>query len=321
MPVRVPLIFGTMTMGEPGQNAVRTPDLGDCQKILDVFYKYGHKELDTARVYAGGTTEQYLAKLNLRDSVIDTKCAPRQPGGHKPEAVREALLTSLKTLKRDKVRVFYLHAPDRSVPYEKTVEEVNKLYNEGLFEIFGLSNYASWEVAEIWNICNERGWVKPKIYQGMYNAIARALEPELAHCLHKYGIRLVIYNPLAGGLLAGKILSLDDDLPVGRFKGDQPSAIMYRKRYLNGAYINALKIIKTAADKNKLTMTEIALRWCQHHSVLTPEDGIIFGGTSVAQLEANCLDSEKGPLPEDVLQALDEAYLSIGQHSEPSYAR
>ncbi|KZO91620.1 Aldo/keto reductase [Calocera viscosa TUFC12733] len=321
MAPRVPLIFGTMTMGEPGQNAVRTDNLEECQKILDAFYKHGGRELDTARVYAGGTTEKYLAQLNLRDSVLDTKCAPRwHPDGHKPNAVRESLLTSLKTLKKDKVRVFYLHAPDHNFPYEQTVEEVNKLYKEGHFEIFGLSNYAAWEVAEIWNICNERGWVKPRIYQGMYNAIARALEPELAPCLRKYNIRLVIYNPLAGGLLAGKILNLNEDLPAGRFKGESASAIMYRQRYLKDAYITAVKTIKTAADKHGFTMTEVALRWCQHHSVLIPTDGVIFGGTSVAQVEANSLDSEKGPLPADVIQALDEAWISIG-HNSPTYLR
>lgn len=56
-----------------------------------------------------------------------------------------------------------------------------------------------------------------------------------------------------------------------------------------------------------MRLTEIALRWCQHHSVLTPEDGIIIGASSKEQLEQNCVDSAKGPLPDDVVKALDEA--------------
>lgn len=67
-------------------------------------------------------------------------------------------------------------------------------------------------------------------------------------------------------------------------------------------------------------MTEIALRWLQHHSVLTPQDGIILGASSAKQLEQNCEDSEKGPLPEDVVQALDEAAkIAIGD--VPTYWR
>ena len=69
--------------------------------------------------------------------------------------------------------IFYLHAPDRSVPFEETLQAVDELHKEGKFVQFGLSNYAAWEVAEIWNICNERKWVKPTIYQAMYNAISK----------------------------------------------------------------------------------------------------------------------------------------------------
>ncbi|EEB93956.1 hypothetical protein MPER_07319, partial [Moniliophthora perniciosa FA553] len=90
---------------------------------------------------------------------------PGSGGGHSPVALRASLETSLQSLGRKKVRVLYLHMPDRTVSFEDTVEEVNKLYQKGLFEIFGLSNYASWEVAEIVGICRARGWVPPKIYQ------------------------------------------------------------------------------------------------------------------------------------------------------------
>lgn len=73
-------------------------------------------------------------------------------------------------------------------------------------------------------------------------------------------------------------------------------------------------------DKHGLRMTEIALRWMQHHSVLAPTDGIILGASSAAQLEQNCADSEKGPLPDDVVAALDEAYKVVG-FDAPSYWR
>jgi aflatoxin B1 aldehyde reductase len=79
---------------------------------------------------------------------------------------------NLRELGTDCVDIFYLHAPDRNTNFAEVLEECNKLYKEGKFKQLGLSNYASFEVAEVVMICNERGWVRPTIYQGMYNAIS-----------------------------------------------------------------------------------------------------------------------------------------------------
>ncbi|EIN07394.1 Aldo/keto reductase [Punctularia strigosozonata HHB-11173 SS5] len=321
MAPRVPLIFGTMTIGEAGKNGVRNADKKECQEILDVFFNHGHSELDTARMYAEGTTEAYLASLDLKDATVDTKVYPVKPGDHAPSALRKTFETSLNTLNRQKVRVFYLHAPDRSMPFEETLGEADKLYKEGKFEILGLSNYASWEVAEIVGICRTKGYVQPKIYQAMYNAITRAIEPELVPCCRKYGIRIVVYNPLAGGFFAGKVPSVSAEAPKGgRFDPSSKMGEMYRARYLRDGYFQALELLKGVAEKHSLRLTEIALRWCQHHSALTETDGIILGASSAAQLEHNCEDSEKGPLPEEIIQALDEAW-KIVLPSAPTYWR
>ncbi|KAH7913812.1 NADP-dependent oxidoreductase domain-containing protein [Hygrophoropsis aurantiaca] len=323
MPAHIPLLFGTMTFGFEGKNGVRTSSLTDCQEILDIFFNHGYTELDTARMYAEGTTEQVLSALDIKNATLDTKVYPVKPGDHKPEALRATFLKSLEYLKRDKVRVLYLHAPDRSVPFEDTAREINKLYEEGRFEIFGLSNFAAWEVAEIVGICKANGWVQPKIYQAMYNAITREIESELIPCCRKYGLRLVIYNPLAGGMFAGKVLSQTETAPEGgRFDPSSAMGKMYRARYLQEGYIKAVELVKTVGDKHSLRLTEIALRWVEHHSLLTPEDGIILGASSAAQLKQNCQDCEKGPLPEEVVQALDEACRIVKAHgSTPLYWR
>lgn len=220
-----------------------------------------------------------------------------------------------------KVRVFYLHAPDRSVPFEETLREVNELYKEGLFEILGLSNFASWEVAEVVGICKANGWVQPKIYQAMYNAITREMEPELVPCLRKYGIRIVVYSPLAAGFFSGKVPSPDAPAPEGgRFDPSSPMGRMYRARFLKSGYFEALKYLQPIAETHQIPLTEIALRWVEHHSILGPEDGIILGAGSVAQLEQNLQDVEKGPLPEAIVQALDQARLIVGAEA-PSYWR
>ncbi|KAI5115715.1 hypothetical protein M0805_009264 [Coniferiporia weirii] len=316
---RIPLLFGTMTMGVRGKNTVRNHDLKECQEIINVFYKHGHKELDTARTYAEGTTEGHLAQLDLKDCSMDTKVYPVRPGDHHPEKLRATFKTSLKSLARDKVRVLYLHAPDRTIPFEDTLQEVNALYNEGLFETFGLSNYAAWEVAEIVSTCKKNNWIVPKIYQAMYNAVTRSIESELVPCCRKFGLRIVVYNPLAGGFFAGKISSINDTPATGsRFDPKAGNTgLMYRQRYLKDGYFQILPMLKEVADKHGLKLTEIALRWAQHHSVLTPEDGIILGVSSAKQLEQNCLDSEKGPLPDDVVAALEEAYKIVGFDAPP----
>ncbi|KAF7363400.1 GTP binding [Mycena sanguinolenta] len=308
-PTRVPLLFGTMTMGEAGAaGAVRNSDIHECNEILSVFASYGHKEIDTARMYGSGTTETLLSKLDLGHSSIDTKVYPFKPGDHAASALRATFFESLKALNRKKVRVLYLHAPDRSVPFEETLEEMNKLHNEGFYEIFGLSNFASWEVAEVVSICKAKGWIQPKIYQAMYNAITRTIEPELVPCCRKFGIRVVVYNPLAGGFFAGKVTSVSDAPTTGRFMTTTYWGKIYRDRYLKDGNFEALNHLKEVAAQYNLRLTEIALRWCQHHSVLGEQDGVILGASSASQLKQNCEDSAKGPLPEAVVAALDEAW-------------
>ena len=80
---------------------------------------------------------------------------------------------SLAELKTDCVDIFYLHAADRSIPFAETLEELNKMHKEGKFVQLGLSNFTAFEVAEVVVTCTERGWVRPTIYQGMYNCISK----------------------------------------------------------------------------------------------------------------------------------------------------
>lgn len=100
---------------------------------------------------------------------------------------------------------------------------------------------------------------------------------------------------------------------------------MYRDRYFKDATFEALRIIEPMAAKHDLTLLEIALRWVVHHSALKTRvkggnDGVIIGVSSQTQLEGNLRDLEKGPLPEDVVQALDDAWL-IAKPTTPNYFR
>lgn len=232
----------------------------------------------------------------------------------KPEDVRKGLMNSLKALKCGKVDMFYPHGPDRKTPFEDTLREVDKLYQEGYLKRFGISNCVSWEVTKICEICEKNGWVKPTVYQGIYNVLQRSIEAELFPCLRHYSISLYAFQPLAGGFLTGRYKRDQTDFePGSRFDPKKFQGALHRGRYWNDAYFDAMDTIRAVAEKHGLADAEVALRLLEHHSQMKRElnDAIIVGASSTKHLEGNLTDLEKGPLPEDVLDALGTAWLQV----------
>ncbi|KAJ7236429.1 Aldo/keto reductase [Mycena haematopus] len=322
------IVMGAMTFGAPGTDGARVHDPKDIEAILDVFLKHGHRELDTARVYAGGTSEEYLAKAHWQEKgiLMETKLYPAKgqtiTGTHSPEDLRKFLMMSLKALNTDKLEMWYLHGPDRSVPYEVTLKAVDELYREGHFKRFGISNYMAWEVAEMVGICKRYGYIQPTAYQGIYNAIHRTVEPELIPALRKFGIAFYEFNPLAGGFFTDRYTSIDEKSePGSRFDAERRQGQNYRARYWKPAYFDALAEIRPIVAAHGLTMAEVALRWISHHSLLRREhgDSILIGASSLAHIEQNLIDLEKGPLPDEVVAALDAAYARVKPHVSPYY--
>lgn len=130
----------------------RIHTLDDTKAVLDMLQKFGHNTVETARVYGGGSSEEYLGALDCpsRGIKLDTKLyptairpalSPDELYHHSPEDLRRGLLNSLKALNVDKISTWYLHGPDRTVPFADTLRAVNELYKEGLFESYGISNY------------------------------------------------------------------------------------------------------------------------------------------------------------------------------------
>lgn len=189
---RLRIILGCMTIGPQGAESkgARINSLEEYNACLDFLAKHDYREIDTARVYVDGLQEAFTAKSNYKGNgfCVATKCWPSQAGDHSSQSLRLSLDTSLQELRTEHVDVFYLHAPDRSVPFEQTLKACNDMFKEGKFSTLGLSNYAAWEVAEIVNIARERGLVQPKVYQAMYNVLTREIESELIPCCRKYGI-------------------------------------------------------------------------------------------------------------------------------------
>jgi aflatoxin B1 aldehyde reductase len=168
-----------MTFGPDVSTGARITSLDEFNKHLDYFQQQGFNEIDTARIYVGGKQEAWTkeAKWKERGLTLATKWYPKSPGDHRGDVIRKNLELSLSELGTDQVDIFYLHAPDRSIPFAETLEAVNELHKEKKFVQLGLSNFAAFEVAEIVTLCNERGWVRPTIFQAMYNAISESTLP------------------------------------------------------------------------------------------------------------------------------------------------
>ncbi|KAJ7878697.1 NADP-dependent oxidoreductase domain-containing protein [Mycena leptocephala] len=297
------VVFGAMLIGTPGRMEglrVTTPEA--TAELLDVFQKHGHSEVDTARMYVGGTSEEMLGSVGWQERGIkmDTKLFPSK-GKNMGWLTRET----------EKVHIFYLHAPDRIVPYEDTLREINKIHTEGLFERFGLSNYPAWEVAQICEICKRNRWVMPTVYQGVYNAHQRIVEAELIPCLRAYKISFYVYSPLAGGFLTSRYTRDKTVFDAGdRFDPAMPFSRMPRARNWNEPSFKALDALRSAIAPHGITESEAALRWLAHHSVLKQEfgDAVIIGASSKKRLEDNLEALDKGPLPVDVVAVLDAGW-------------
>ncbi|KAK4121236.1 Aldo/keto reductase [Parathielavia appendiculata] len=317
------VILGLMTFGPDESAGARITDVSEFGKVLDLFQSRGYNEVDTARVYVGGKQEAFTREARWKDRglTLATKVKyPNQPGDNTYDKVLQSAETSLRELGAECVDILYLHAADRATPFDESLRAINELHKAGKFVRFGISNFTAYEVAEIVLTCEHNGWVRPTVYQAMYNAITRSIEAELIPACRRYGLDLVVYNPIAGGLFSGKIKSKDMVPSEGRFSDAASHGKLYRGRYFRDSTFRALQVVEQAVDKAGLTMIETALRWVVHHSALKVKDGndgIIIGVSRIEQLDQNLTHLEKGPLPDDVVKALDEAWYISKQDTAP----
>lgn len=296
-------ILGSMTFGDQvNQDTALT--------MLAEFTRAGNREIDSAHSYCEGRTEEMLGRMLPPEArgklYISTKVNPWNDHGLQPDQVRQQLAQSLQRLGTDSVDLLYLHSPDLDTPVVQTLEACFEMYQQGKFRDFGLSNYAAWQVAEVVEICRANGWMTPRVYQGMYNALTRDVERELFPCLRNYGMSFYAYNPLAGGLLTGKHLSLEDMPEDGRFSPQRG----YRERYWKGDYFDVLQALQGACRDAGLQPVEVAMSWLANHSMLDAQlgDGIILGASSSEHLSQNMAACNQPALTADILEILDRGW-------------
>ena len=308
----VNLILGTMTFGE----SVFSPEV---EKFIRTFLDAGYNELDTAYVYNEGNCERMLGEVLPgldRSFRIATKVNPRISGKLDGDAAYKQLNESLDRMNLKSVDTVFLHFPDPATPVISVLEAMADLHVQGKFTELGLSNFPAWMVTDVWHICDQHGWVKPTVFEGIYNPLTRKAETELNDCLNHFGMRFYAYNPMCGGLLTGRYGAYEDEPTDGRFT-HRPN---YQKRYWKKSFFDAVEIIKSAAEKHGFTSIEATYRWLAYHSMLNGDrgDAILIGASKLSHLQQNIETLKAGPLPEDVIQAFEQAW-NITKGDSPEY--
>lgn len=308
----VNLILGTMTFGE----SVFMPDVGE---FINAFLDSGYDELDTAYVYNDGNSERFLGEvlpeLN-RPFKIATKVNPRISGRLDAEAAYKQVNESLERMRLESVDTVFLHFPDPATPVEGVLGAMADLHDQGKYKELGLSNFPAWMVTDVWHICDKHGWVKPTVFEGVYNPLTRRAEAELNDCLNNFGMRFYAYNPMCGGLLTGRYGKFEDTPTDGRFT-HRPN---YQGRYWKKSFFDGVEVIKAAAEKHGISSIEATYRWLAYHSMLNAErgDAILIGASKLNHLISNMETVKAGPLPEDMVAAFDEAW-KITKGDSPEY--
>jgi aflatoxin B1 aldehyde reductase len=311
----VKLVLGTMTFGPQV-----TPEVSE--EMVRHFLALGHCEIDAAYVYNEGDTERILGvvldKPDMPACSLATKVNPRITGKLDEVSITAQLEESLRRMRKNSVDILYLHFPDPSTDLEETLAACAKLHERGLFRELGMSNFPAWQAVDAWHICKARGWPTPTVYQGLYNGLSRKVEAELFPALRELGMRFYAYNPLAGGILAGKHAEFLEEPEPGRFT-HRPN---YKDRYWKESFFAAMHALTAACEAEEVSLVAAAFRWLAYHSALDADagDGILIGASRLSQLEQNIKAIEMGPLPESIGEAFEVAW-GAAMPDSPDYFR
>jgi aryl-alcohol dehydrogenase (NADP+) len=269
--------------------------------------------IDTANVYAQGRSEEFVGKaIKLtRDKIvlaskvgyeIIANSHPNESGLSRRH-IMKAINDSLRRLDTDYIDIYYMHRPIYNMPVEETLDTMTTLVRSGKIRYIGVSNQAAWQICEcIWNSRCNKG-VAPVVSEVLYNMLTRNIENEFVPFAKEYKIGIVIYNPIGGGLLSGKH-KFDNIVANTRFDGNK----QYSDRYWYKENFEAIDKFTKIAEKNGMTLVELALRWCcsQPHV-----DAVIMGMSSLNQFKGNLGLYNKGPLSEAILRECDEVWFKL----------
>ncbi len=302
------LSLGTMTFG--GQTSEK-----DSLSIMDYAFENGINVFDTANVYNQGESEKITGKgLKGRRSeiILATKVNGQMGKGMNDRGlsrrnILNAIDASLKRLDTDYIDIYYLHAPDYETALDETLGTMHTLVETGKIRYIGVSNFAAWQIADIFALCDKRNYVTPIITQNVYNLITRGIEAELLPFLQAHDLALTVYNPIAGGLLTGKHTMGDQPQENTRFSTNK----IYFNRYWSQENFQAVEKLTEIATDHGLTLLQLAMKWCIENASVT---STITGVSKLSHIQQNIESLEGECLAAETLAACDAVWSSLPEN-------
>ena len=305
------LALGAMTFGsEWGWGAEKK----GAKELFDHYVDAGGNFIDTADLYTNGTSEQWLGEFvkdrALRDKVvIATKftfnAEPGNPnaGGNGRKNILRAVEGSLKRLGTDYIDLYFLHAWDSLTKPEEVMRTLDDLVSAGKIRHIGLSDVPAWYASRAQALAEWRNYEPISTLQMEYSLVERNIENEYIDLGRETGMGLMVWSPLASGLLSGKYKPSENKVEgEGRLASladsGNPAFAKFTDR--NWKIVSALEKVSQEISQ---PMASIAINWVANRPGVS---SVILGATKLAQLQqtTNALDFE---IPEAFVQELDEA--------------
>jgi len=244
---------------------------------------------------------------------VATKCFfPMGPGpddrGNGRRHVLRAAEASLRRLQTDVIDLYQLHAFDTETPLEETLRALEDLVTSGKVRAIGCSNFRAFELATALGISDRLTLARFTSAQPRYNVLYREIETELVPLCHEEGVGVIVFNPLAGGLLTGKHLPGAAPDPASRF-GEQMGATAqaYRRRYWQDEALQAVASLKSFFDARGKALPSVAVSWVLDQPGIT---AAIVGASRPEQLEATLAGADL-KLDDEERRVLDEVWYSL----------
>lgn len=303
------LCLGTMTFGggEGIWAQIGNLQQADAERLIGSALNAGINFIDTADVYSGGLSEQITGqalknlKVPRENVIVATKVfAETGPGPNARGATRghimDGVKASLKRLQLDHIDLYQIHGFDPATPIEETVRALDQLVRQGHVRHVGVSNWAAWQIVKALGVAERWGLSRFESLQAYYTIAGRDLERELVPMLHSEGVGLMVWSPLAGGLLSGK---------YGREQqgeqGSRRTSFDFPPVDKNRAY-DCVDAMRPIAQAHGVSVAQIALAWLLHQPQVT---SVIIGAKRPDQLADN-MAATKVELSAAELAQLDE---------------
>lgn len=232
-------------------------------RILGTALDYGINLLDTADTYGKGISEEVLGRIlkgKRQDIILATKfwakMYDRVNGrGCSRVHIMNAVEDSLRRLQTDYIDLYQLHHPDENTPVEETISTLDCLVKQGKIRYYGVSNHYAWQMAHMLGVSALHNWEPLVSVQCRWNIIDRAVENEIIPFARRFNIATLIYGPLSGGYLSGKIQKGEEPA-----KGTRAAMRTYVQRMTDEAW-ELLGELKSIADKYEVGLNKLAYAW------------------------------------------------------------